>query len=59
MPPPITITPLWFKARLTIGSCCRERHWSAMHSGLRDDLVAADGPLAGQTLQTVEPVSGG
>ena len=37
----------------------RERHWSAMHSGLRDDLVAADGPLAGQTLQTVEPVSGG
>ena len=37
----------------------REQDWSAMHAGLRNGLVAADGPLAGQTLERVEPVSGG
>ena len=36
-----------------------EPRCSAMHSGLRNDLVAWDGPLAGQTLRAVEPVGGG
>ena len=30
-----------------------ERPWSAMHSATAEDLVAADGPLAGRQLQTV------
>lgn len=37
----------------------RERHGVVMHAGLRDDLVAADGPLAGRILRSVEPVAGG
>ncbi len=37
----------------------REPRCSAMHSGLRNDLVACDGPLAGQTLRAVQPVGGG
>ena len=36
-----------------------EPHGPAMNSGLRNDLVASDGPLAGQTLRVVEPVGGG
>ena len=36
-----------------------EPHCSAMNSGLRNDLVAFDGPLAGRTLRSLEPVGGG